>query len=267
MKNLIAVRYENDIKYPNSDEMIFPDENYSELNIKYEKISKNNKVFKMIRESFYMLGLDKENYNTENWNPLGEKVIKPGDTVLIKPNMVLDKNQNGEGEECLYTNPSLVAAVINYVWIALNKKGKIIVADAPVQACNFKNLIKTSGYEKMINFFKDNGVNIELKDFRGLITHFENGEMIQEIVEENGIVVDLKEESEHAKLQNKDMNKLRITNYNPDELLTHHNEKKHEYFIAKDVLEADVIINMPKPKAHRKAGVTIRIEKFCRSKC
>lgn len=264
MKNKIAVRYEKNVSYPNVNEFIYPDKNYAELNIKYKKFSKHNNIFKMIRESFYMLGLDEKNYNTENWNPLGDMIIKPGDVVLIKPNMVLDKNQNGEGEQCLYTNPSLVSAVINYVWIALKKKGKIIVADAPVQSCDFKNLIKSSGYEKMINFFRNNGVNIEIKDFRGLVTHFENGEMIQEIVEENGIVVDLENESEHAKLPKKDMNKLRITNYNPDELLTHHNEKKHEYFIAKDVLEADVIINMPKPKAHRKAGVTIRIKKFRR---
>ena len=261
MKEKIAIIHKDNIKYPNIDEFIYPKEQYEELNIEFDKFTKENDVFQMIRDAFLQLEYDKENFGTEAWNPL-KKIIKPGNTVLIKPNLVLDINKNGQGEECLYTNPSLVNAVINYVWIALDKKGKIIVADAPVQSCNFNNLVEKSGYKKMIDFYKQKGVNIELKDLRGLVTHFENGKMIQEIVDDDGIVVDLRNNSEHAKLNENDLKKVRITNYTPEELLKHHNKDKHEYFIAKDALYADVIINMPKPKAHRKAGVTIGLKNF-----
>ena len=50
----------------------------------------------MIREGFRMMGYDIENYGSVNWNPLGD-LIKPGDKVLIKPNMVMDKNRNVSG--------------------------------------------------------------------------------------------------------------------------------------------------------------------------
>lgn len=260
----IAVNLKNEIKYPSKIDFIYPSKQYEELPIKYEQLSKNNNIFEMVRETFSFLEMDKENYKTKDWNPLGEHLIKEGNTVLIKPNMVLEKNQNNEGEDCLYTNPSIVAAVIPYVWKALNGKGKIIVADAPVQSCDFEKLIEESGYKQLIEYYKNQGINIELKDLRGLISKYENGIMKQNILseEENSVLVDLGNDSEHARLNPKDLKKVRITNYNPDELLKHHNEQKHEYLIAKEALEADVIINMPKPKAHRKAGVTIGLKNF-----
>lgn len=262
MEKKIIVNFEKNVKYPEIEEMLYPDKLYNELNIKFDKISKNNTIFRMVRNSFKMLEMDKENFETSNWNPLGENLIKPGNTVLIKPNLVLDRNLGNEGEDCLYTNPSLVAAVINYVWIALKGNGKIIVADAPVQNCNFEHLIETSGYQKMITFFQEKNVNIELRDLRGLITYLENGNNISKTFDKEGIIFDLAQNSEHFLVSEENIDKVRITNYNPDELLKHHNKEKHEYFIAKEVVEADVIINMPKPKAHRKAGVTIGLKNF-----
>ncbi len=260
----ISINKQDNIKYPNREELIYPNSNYEELPFEYEKISKENKVFEMIRESFHLMKMDEENYGTKNWNPLGENLIKEGDNVVIKPNLVLEKNEGGFGEECLYTNPSIVAAIIPYVWKALNRKGKIIVADAPVQSCDFNELVQNSGYKALIEYYKNRQVNIELKDLRGLVSKNEDGVLKQEIVKNNqgGILVNLGKDSEHAKLTKKDINKVRITNYDPNELLKHHNENTHEYLISKEALEADVIINIPKPKAHRKAGVTISLKNF-----
>jgi hypothetical protein len=40
----------------------------------------------------------------------------------------------------------------------------------------------------------------------------------------------------------------------------YHGDGRHRYLIPRGVLEADVVINMPKPKAHRKAGVSIAMK-------
>lgn len=264
--NYISIEKEKNIIYPNKEELIYPNKNYEELPFKYEKISENNKIFEMVRKSFHLMKMDEKNYGTKNWNPLGERLIKEGNTVLIKPNLVLEKNHGGFGEECLYTNPSLVAAVIPYVLKALKGKGKIIVADAPVQSCDFEKLINNSGYKDLVDYYnkKNQNINIELKDLRGLISKDENGILKQEIVSQNdgGIVVDLGKDSEHARLEEKDLKKVRITCYDPNELLKHHNITIHEYLISKEALDADVIIDIPKPKAHRKAGVTISLKNF-----
>jgi hypothetical protein len=44
--------------------------------------------------------------------------------------------------------------------------------------------------------------------------------------------------------------------YDPDRLLRTHSPGRHQYLIAKEVLEADVIINLPKLKCHKKSCVT-----------
>lgn len=262
MQQKVGVIYKSEVSYPCIDDVIYPNQQFIELPFTYERTVQDNEAYGMIRELFHLLELDHEHYGSSVWNPLQDNLIKPGDTVLIKPNMVLEFNKSGGGTDCLYTHPSFVAAVIPYIWKALSGKGKIIVADAPVQSCDFKRLTEQSGYNRIIEYYLRLGIQIELKDLRGLVSHFENGTIIANLMDSDGIIVDLGMDSEHAKINQSEIRKVRITNYNPDELLQHHNELKHEYLIAKDALCADVILNMPKPKAHRKAGVTIALKNF-----
>jgi hypothetical protein len=49
---------------------------------------------------------------------------------------------------------------------------------------------------------------------------------------------------------------FRNTNYDPKALASTHQPGRHQYLLAKEPFEADVIINLPKLKAHRKAGIT-----------
>ena len=49
---------------------------------------------------------------------------------------------------------------------------------------------------------------------------------------------------------------FRVTMYNPDLMRQTHGRGRHQYLIAREVIEADVVINVPKLKTHRKAGIT-----------
>lgn len=245
--------------YPDKKTFFRPDTAYPEYIFPSDISGGNNDVYKMIRDSFHMLGMDDSNYGTKNWNPLGEK-IKPGDNVLIKPNMVLHFNSSGCGVDCLYTHPSLVAAVIDYALIALKGEGKIIVGDAPLQECDFDVLINESGYADLISFYRSKGICIDLVDFRNVKTTEKDGLHYLQEEKDEGVIVRLNENSEFHSMNKDDLSNLRITNYDPRILRKHHNEKCHEYKVSKYVLNADVIINMPKPKTHRKAGVTISLK-------
>ena len=114
-------------------------------------------------------GLDAEHYGTAQWNPMGEW-IKPGQTVLLKPNWVDHKNNNPNVDDnlaCLVTNPSVVRVVIDYVYIALKGSGRIIVADAPMQQCDLQQMFVTVGYDKLFDFYRNVvGVEIEVQDLR-----------------------------------------------------------------------------------------------------
>ncbi len=236
-----------------------------------ELANEDNNVYEMVREGFYLSGYDKNNYGTSSWNPLS-KFIKAGDTVLIKPNMVMDENHIKEnGTECLYTNPSVVAPVVDYVCIALKGKGKIVIGDAPMQECDFERLQQTSGYDRLLDYYRTkllkSDIKIELQDFRGLISERVNGINHSHEVEVDSVIVDLGENSEFYNESEKTYNDIRITNYDPSLLKKHHNAERNEYCINRNVLSADVIINMPKPKTHRKAGVTISMKNLVGINC
>ena len=144
--SVVSVVKVKNCQYPGKEEFFRPSIRYPEY--PFQELSKQeNKVYSAVRESLRLLGLDKEHYGTADWNPFGEW-IKPGMNVLIKPNLFTDYNRNPTGgTECLYTQPSVVAPVIDYIQIALQGSGKITVGDAPVQHCNFDDLIQNSGYQ------------------------------------------------------------------------------------------------------------------------
>lgn len=220
--------------------------------ISYEKAN----VFQMVSEAFYMLGMDKDNYGTPEWNPLRE-YVHPGDKVLIKPNLVMHNNPSGEGTECLYTHPSVVDVVIQYVLVALNGAGSIIVGDAPMQGCRFDELTEESGYGVLIDKYKKRKIDIELRDFRNTVSESMHGVVMEkELRNHESVAVDLGEKSSFSGLSKAHLKNMRVTDYDPRILQKHHAPGKHEYLIAKEILYADVVINMPKPKTHRKAGVT-----------
>ena len=132
--------------------------------------SETDHVFRMVEKCFKDLELDSENYETDKWNPLSV-YINPGDKVVVKPNLVLHKNyckKNPDNTDCVYTQPSVINAVLYYVVKALDGKGKIVLGDAPVQECDFDKLIKESGLDLIVEKYKNQGIDIELKDFRGL---------------------------------------------------------------------------------------------------
>jgi hypothetical protein len=49
---------------------------------------------------------------------------------------------------------------------------------------------------------------------------------------------------------------FRVTQYNPDKLNENHCIGMHRYLIAREVVDADVVINLPKLKTHKKSGIT-----------
>lgn len=260
LDNQIGIYKTENYKYPTQDTLFRPDTNYPEY--PFDFLSEANPIYEQVRECYHLLGLDEENYGKPSWNPLGE-IIVPGNNVLIKPNMVMEENHIKEnGTDCLYTNPSVVAAVVDYVWIALKGKGKIVIGDAPMQECKFDILIEQSGYRKLIDWYREKGVNIELVDFRELTSEVVKGLRVQQVGKGIGRVIDLGNDSEFAGIEGAAASHLRITNYDPTILPSHHNGSINEYYVSDYVLNADVVINMPKPKSHRKAGFTCAMKNF-----
>lgn len=220
-----------------------------------EVTSTPNKIYSAVRKCLYDLGLDSENYGSATWNPLG-KLINKGDTVLLKPNLVVS---NHPDLQCIVTNPAIVRAVLDFVCIALNGTGRIIVGDAPMQRCDFNELINKTGYDKVIDFYNKRGIQIAFVDFRNFVSDYTSDDVKilkdAHIGSDNFVAVDLEKESLHCP-RDRFYKRYRVTNYDYRKMQKYHNPQHHIYLIRKELLEADVVINLPKPKTHRKAGFT-----------
>lgn len=254
--------YEAVSKYPQKG-IYNPAEKYPEYPFGTEKISDDNDVYRMVRNLFIEMGMDEAHIGKQHWNPLKEYIL-PGDTVLLKPNLVAHSNPTESDEvkgiECLVTHPSVIRCVFDYVYIALAGRGKIILADAPVQNCDYDLLLEKGNYKELFDFvagLQSEKLDIVIADLRDTALFSKNGIQRQKKLEHRmfqDVIVDLGKQSYFEDIINK--RKLRVRNYDVGDTIYHHNNGRNEYCVSEAVLAADVVINLAKPKTHRIAGYT-----------
>lgn len=261
MEHNIAIESTNNFFYPDEKFSFSPSEKYPEYPWGEDTLSKDsNHVYNMVRNSFHELGLDIDHYGTSEWNPLGD-IIKKGDNVLLKPNMVVSQHPQ---IECIVTNPSVIRAVLDYVYIALKGTGSITIGDAPMQRCDFNDLVQKLHYQKIKEFYEIRNVSISFFDFRNFVADY-SSEDVKILKNSNDndsfICVDLKKDSLLCETD-KHYKRYRVTCYDYHNMWKYHNKEHHKYLIRKDILQADVIINLPKCKTHKKAGMTAALKNF-----
>ncbi len=217
-----------------------------------------NPAYDLVRKGLIRLGLDKERAGTAAWNPLGE-VIRPGDKVVVKPNWVLHENRGPGSRNALVTHPSIVRALLDYVYIALEKEGTVVVGDAPLQSCDIDKLWKSQEWLAIPRFYEAHSkLKVVLEDWRLELYHRDGKLTFRKELrqaDDRFILVDLGKESMLEPIAH-DYENFRVTNYDPIALQKHHSPGNHEYCISRRILEADVILNAAKLKTHRKAGMT-----------
>jgi len=238
-----------------------PDANYPEYEF-FRLSTERNAAYQAVRECFHLAGLDASQYGTQDWNPLGE-LISPGETVLLKPNLVKENHpRNPEGWKYVLTHGSVIRAVADYVFKALKGEGKVIVADAPQTDSSFEVISQLLGLRELHAFYRSQGANFDLVDLRkeewvnhdGVIT-----ERKTLAGDPHGYVAfDLGKNSEF--IDHPGEGRFYGADYDADEVNRHHSNGRHEYLIAGTVVHADVIFSLPKLKTHKKAGVIVTLK-------
>jgi uncharacterized protein (DUF362 family) len=243
--------------YP-TDSPYHPSTIYPEYPFHDKTSRESNYVYDALRELLHSLGYDSENYGTKYWNPFGG-IIKPGMTVVIKPNFVLSRHFEGKDVYSIITHPSLIRAIADYCWIALQGEGKIIIADAPQYNCNFNELIKVTGLDKVLDFYASySGVSVELFDLRNYWSkslHMPSCKRKLPGDPKGSVIIKLGKNSAYYSHPNP--KKYYGAVYHRQETINHHFGEKQEYEISKTILSADVLISLPKMKVHKKVGVTL----------
>jgi uncharacterized protein (DUF362 family) len=176
--------------------------------------------------------------------------------VVLKPNWVSHQNESNGGFDCLVTHTSVIEAVLEYVVLTL--PSAIVIGDAPIQGCDFQRLRDVSGIDGVAERFSSRGVAVQIADFRRTV--LEGARLGDRRHENRGsqqdyVLVDLAGDSLLESYAT-EAGRFRVTMYNPDYLRRTHTAGRHQYLIARQILESDVVVNLPKLKCHKKACIT-----------
>jgi hypothetical protein len=162
------------------------------------------------------------------------------------------------------THGALIRAVADYVWIALQGHGRIIVADAPQDDADFGRIRSITGLDEIQRFYGEfRGVSLEVYDLRPRRTEKINGVIVghHELTGDPAGYVrcNLGADSAFHEI-NHLCHLLYGSEYDMGELYSHQCDDVHEYLISRTVLEADCIIGLPKLKTHKKVGLTVNLK-------
>jgi len=248
-----------------------PSECYPEYPFPSKYISKlRNPVYDAVRQAFYLLGLDSENFGTSSWNPLRD-LVKEGSRIIIKPNFVNHYNLASDERayfEALVSQGAVIRPILDYVLIAARgKQYKLTVADLPIQIADFEVLCRESGLESMLHFIQANEHDkgeikfLDLRDYRLRTTR--SGAVIDKLKLPGDpfgyITVNLRENSSLVPLE-RYSHLFRAPDYADNATVEMHSSGNHYYILPRTILESDLIINVPKLKVHRKVGVTLSLK-------
>lgn len=259
--NKVAIQFVTPIKY--HDKIPFdPPVKYPEY--KNAGLDPQNHVYEGVRHMLHKLGLDKDNFNTKNWNPFGE-IIKPGMTVFLKANTVTHEHEEGKDIFSVIVHASILRPILDYVCKALRHDGRIIVGDSQLYYCNYEKALQVSQIGKLLEWYsQQTRVQIECFDLRinKAYRTWLYGRWGRAKVEQDPRGYRFVDLGEKSAFKDIDPSKLRIAVASYKNMYKHHSGGKHEYLFPKSFLESDVVISIPKLKTHRRTAITLALKNF-----
>ena len=193
--------------------------------------------------------------------------IMPGDKVVLKPNWVKehDERKPGPGQwEHVVTHPVVIEGVARWVAERLEGRGSVTICDAPQTDSSFAALREYCGLDALIERFRKDfpGIQFELLDLRPEEWTAVDGVTVARTKlagdPRGSTHVHLDDASEFVGFHGQ--GKLYGASYDMAETNAKHAGERHEYMLCRTPMDADVLINLPKLKTHKKVGVTCALK-------
>jgi uncharacterized protein (DUF362 family) len=185
--------------------------------------------------------------------------------VVIKPNWVHHETRPAFPIRALVTSAELIEATVEACLARYPGAKSILVADAPLQGCEFEKMLGQSGADRVAaRFAKYRTPSIAFLDLRR-----------ERVVDRNGYLspvtggdfgdpagyreVALDGRSYLEALAGK-RDRFRLSDYDLRRMQSSHHAGCHRYLPAASILAAEVFVNLPKLKTHQKAGLTAALK-------
>jgi uncharacterized protein (DUF362 family) len=223
-----------------------------------------NDTYAAVRAALYGLGLDSSRFGTADWNPLGA-LVQRGKRVVLKPNFIRHWNPvEGATVDSVITHGSILRAIADYAYLAVGAEGSVAIAEAPQQDCDFEQIRQIVGLRELIRYYDETlGRELEVIDLRREEVTFSDGIIVKRRPLPGDPLgyreVNLGERSFfHG--SGLDPYRFRGADYDPSVTTANHVGNRHAYLLSETVLSADLVVNLPKLKTHKKTGVTLALK-------
>ena len=241
-----------------------PPERFPELAFLPDAIDPGNRVYAGVRALLCALGLDRERFGTPAWSPLSELAPRGG-RIVLKPNFVRHYHERSGDFRAVVTHPSVLRPLIDYALLAVGPEGSVVVADAPQYDCDAEALLAATRLPELLDWYRNAvGAQVPWRDLRvehGRHLHGVQYEKRRLAGDPEGYqAVDLGAASEFAEMPGPQLRLLRGADYDEEVTIRHHSGGRNEYLVSRTVLGADLVINVPKVKTHKKSGVTLSMK-------
>jgi uncharacterized protein (DUF362 family) len=237
-----------------------------------------NPVYDAVVDVIRLLGLDAERTGSADWNPFAAWV-RPGGSIVIKPNFVTNRDREkvlvGDELVCSSTHPSVLRPLLDLAWRALDGRGSLTVVDSPIEGSDIDDTVSRLGFVAMLETLRERGMDVrwvDLRDFtyrrhfwlddvRFAGRSFNLGWM--EHASQPGdprgyTTIDVGAASLLEELPHRE----RLAFHKRDYAVAAraHRGGRHPYSLANTILDADLVLNVPKLKTHKKSGVTLALK-------
>ncbi len=223
----------------------------------------DNSVHAAVRASLRALGLDAEHFGRDEWNPLGALVPR-GATIVLKPNFIRHWNpREGESVDSVVTHGSVLRAAADYAWLAAGSEGRVVVAEAPQMDCDWERIREIAGLDELVARYARAGLELELIDLRREAVRFEDGVVVERTPlpgDPAGYRIVELGRCSFFEGSGLDPERMRGADYDPGPTSEHHRDGRNDYLLSETVLSADLVVNLPKIKTHKKTGVTLSLK-------
>lgn len=187
--------------------------------------------------------------------------------VVLKPNWVKEHDERKPGPdqwEHVVTHPAIIQAVAGWVAARLDGCGEITICDAPQTDSSFATLRKYCDLDAMIDRLASTypGIRFTLLDLRPEEWHAVDGVVVSKAKLHGDPMGDthvcLNEASEFVNFAGQ--GRLYGASFDMAETNRIHSGERHEYLLCRTPMDADVFINLPKLKTHKKVGLTCALK-------
>lgn len=198
-------------------------------------------------------------------HPLLGWIVKPGDRVVVKPNLIRQSHLSRESEwDYVVTHGSVIKTVVDHVLAALGGRGEVIIADSPQTDSDFGEIVKRNGLWDIVESYKREGLPVRLLDLREEQWLGDNGVIRGKKKlpgdPEGYVTIDLGKDS--AFHDYKGNGRFYGAYYDTEDTMRFHSQEegRHAYVVSRTCLDCDVFINLPKMKTHKKTGITLSMK-------